>query len=156
MDATNHFKNREYLKSLKLVSLSKNILYYLLTIACLAGYSWLYYSITSNNSNTDGFELCLIKQATNIPCPSCGATRSLISLAQGDFLGALYTNPYGLIIGFTLLIVPPWLIIDISMKRNSLYNTYQKIEFHLKKPQFYIPLIVLILINWIWNITKGL
>ena len=138
------------------MSLSRNKLYYLLTIACLAGYSWLYYSISSINSYIDGFEVCLIKRVTTIPCPSCGTTRSVTSLIQGDFLEALYMNPFGFIIGVILLITPPWLLIDVSMKRNSLYNTYQKIEFHLKKPQFYIPLTALVLINWVWNITKGL
>ena len=65
-------------------------------------------------------------------------------------------NPFGFIIAFILLIIPPWLLIDVSTKRSTLYNTYQKIEFHLKKPQFYIPLTALVLINWVWNITKGL
>ena len=76
-----------------LVLLSRNKLYYLLTIACIAGYSWLYFSMNSNQSQQGGFEVCLIKHVTDIPCPSCGSTRSVVSLVQGNFIDALYMNP---------------------------------------------------------------
>ncbi len=36
---------------------------------------------------------CPLKRLTAVPCPTCGATRSVLSLAQGDLLGALLYNP---------------------------------------------------------------
>ena len=68
--------------------LDRNKLYSILLIACVVGYIWLYYSITSNVTKNKSVEVCLIKHATNIPCPSCGSTRSMISLTKGNFVEA--------------------------------------------------------------------
>jgi len=134
----------------------RNKLYSFLLIACLAGYIWLYYSITQNKTGNISSEVCLIKHVTNIPCPSCGSTRSVISLSQGDVIGALYLNPIGFIVAFIMLVAPFWIIADTIMKSNTLFHFYQKTEASLKKPMIGIPLILLVIINWIWNITKGL
>ena len=77
------------------MTLDRNKLYSILFIACLAGYIWLYFSITKNITENKSVEVCLIKHVTNIPCPSCGSTRSVISLTKGDFVGALKFNPIG-------------------------------------------------------------
>ena len=127
-----------------------------LFIACLAGYSWLYYNMNNMGTTSNTVEVCLIQQVTNIPCPSCGSTRSVISLANGDFVQALKINPLGYLVAIIMLLTPLWIIFDIATKRKTFYGFYQKMERFLKKPQFAIPLILLIIINWIWNITKAL
>ena len=136
--------------------LDRNKLYSILLIACVAGYIWLYYSITSNVTENKSVEVCLIKHATNIPCPSCGSTRSIISLTKGNFVEAFDLNPIGYLVALIMLISPVWIISDVIFKKNSLFKCYQIIENHLKKPKYAIPLILLVIINWIWNITKGL
>ena len=138
------------------MSLNRNRLYSILLIACVAGYIWLYYSIKSNTTEKKSVEVCLIKHATNIPCPSCGSTRSVISLTKGNFVEAFDLNPVGYIVALIMLIAPVWIITDMILRNNSLFKCYQKIENHLKKPKYAIPLILLVIINWIWNITKGL
>ncbi|RDI49440.1 uncharacterized protein DUF2752 [Flavobacterium glaciei] len=135
--------------------LDRNKLYSILLIACVAGYIWLYYSITSNVTENKSVEVCLIKHTTNIPCPSCGSTRSIISLTKGNFVEAFDLNPIGYIVALIMLIAPVWIIVDIILRNNSLFVCYQKIESHLKKTKYAIPLILLVIINWIWNITKG-
>jgi len=132
----------------------RNKLYSLLFTACVAGYIWIIYSV--NTINNGFFEGCFIKQLTNIPCPSCGSTRSIISMMNGDFFGALKINPLGYIVAFIMLSSPIWIIVDILTKRKTLFTFYLKIESFCRKPQFAIPLLVLLLFNWIWNITKGL
>jgi hypothetical protein len=131
-------------------------LYLLLGIACLAGYTWLYLSMTNNSPQRDMMEVCLIKHVVNIPCPSCGSTRSVISLAKGEFLQALEINPLGYVVATIMLLIPFWIIFDIMIKRKTLFEFYQKTEMFLKRPRFAIPLILLVIINWVWNITKGL
>ena len=133
---------------------SRNKLYSILFTACVAGYIWLYYSL--NTINNGFFEGCFIKQLTNLPCPSCGSTRSIILMMKGDFFGALKINPLGYIVSFIMLSSPIWIIVDILTKKKTLFTFYLKIESFFRKPQFAIPLLVLILFNWIWNITKGL
>jgi hypothetical protein len=127
-----------------------------LLIACLAGYIWLYFSTSKNNAGSISAGVCLIKYVTNIPCPSCGSTRSVISLLKGDFIGVLNLNPIGYLVALIMLVTPIWIIADTIMRGNTLFTFYRKIEIYLKKPKIAIPLILLLIINWIWNITKGL
>lgn len=136
--------------------LSRSKLYTLLFIACCAGYIWLYIGITTNKTETNPVEVCLIKQITNIPCPSCGSTRSVLALLHGELVQSVLINPFGLIIVFIMVVTPVWILMDIVTKRQSLYHFYHKMENVLKKPQFAIPLILLVILNWIWNIIKGL
>lgn len=124
--------------------------------ACTAGYIWVYLGIELNLAETNSAEVCLFKYLTNIPCPSCGSTRSVISIIKGDFATSILINPFGFIIVFIMLVAPAWIIIDIITKKKTLFNFYQEIELILKNPQYAIPLALLVMINWIWNITKEL
>lgn len=134
----------------------RNKLYSLLFIACAAGYIWLYFGLNNYNAANGAVEVCLVKHFTNIPCPSCGSTRSVISLTHGDFMAALQINPLGYVVASIMLIAPLWLALDVIKKRNTLFLVYRKMEDYLKRPQYALPLIVLVVANWIWNITKGL
>lgn len=133
---------------------SRNKLYFFLTILCTAGYFWMYFNLTKHqNTNID---VCLFKHATKIPCPSCGSTRSITQIVKGNFQQALYINPLGLLGALVLLITPFWILADVVTRKKSLFNSYQKIESLLKKPKIAIVCIILIVINWIWNIHKEL
>ena len=55
-----------------------------------------------------------------------------------------------------MLITPIWILFDVTTKKKTLLNFYRQIEIVLRKPQIAIPLILFVLINWIWNITKEL
>jgi hypothetical protein len=131
-------------------------LYAILFILCMAGYAWLYYCVKTNITEKKSVEICLIKRVTSLPCPSCGSTRSVISLVKGEFSDALTINPLGYIVAAIMIMTPAWVLIDTVLKKKTLFKFYQKIELYLKKPQFAIPLIVLVITNWLWNISKGL
>lgn len=136
--------------------LSRNKLYSIMFIACFAGYIWLYFGLLYEHAISKPVQVCLIKHFTNIPCPSCGSTRSILSLTKGNFTEAFSINPMGILAAVIMLLLPIWIIADMINKKNTLFNFYQKTEIYLRKPQFAIPLVVLVIINWIWNITKGL
>jgi hypothetical protein len=133
---------------------SKGKLYTLLLLACTTGYIWLYWGLNGAQQHSIG--LCLIKQLTNIPCPSCGSTRAILSLLHGNIAASLYLNPFGLIVAVILLFVPIWIAIDLVAQKATLYRFYHQIDKTLKKPLYAVPLVLLVVINWIWNITKGL
>tara|TARA_B110000503_G_C7078306_1_gene383962 strand:- start:517 stop:903 length:387 start_codon:yes stop_codon:yes gene_type:complete len=128
----------------------------MLFTACLLGYTWLYYNVAIKPAEGKQVEVCLIKYHLNIPCPSCGSTRSIISMLKGDFNGALKKNPFGYLIAIIMIIIPPWIITDTIKGTKTLFNFYLKAETYLKKRKIVIPLILIVIINWIWNITKGL
>jgi len=128
-------------------------LYAIVLTACLAGYIWLGFQFFIPQESI-GF--CMIKKATSIPCPSCGTSRSIISIFQGEFKKAFLWNPLGYASLFIMLVSPLWISIDLWQHKNSYFRTYRKLEYWLKKPSIYLPSILFILMNWIWNIMKGL
>jgi hypothetical protein len=137
--------------------MSRGRLYSLLLLACTAGYVWLafsYFDRIRNSENT--FGVCLIKHATDIPCPSCGSTRSALAFLSGDFSESLLINPLGILLLFIMVIAPIWILKDLYTGESSFFIIYQKAERSFQKKIIAIPSILLILTNWIWNIYKGL
>ena len=135
--------------------MTRNKLYVLLSAACLVGYFWLFISYTNIVSHGNELGVCLFKQITGIPCPSCGSTRSVLALLNGDLISALKWNPIGLILVVVIVISPLWILFDVSTKRESLFHFYIRGEQLLRHKWIAILAIVLVLLNWVWNIYKG-
>lgn len=138
------------------MTITKNKLYRWMLLACTAGYAWLFWVSHHLRSGANSFDLCFIKHATNIPCPSCGVTRSAISFLHGDFLKALYLNPLGIAISAILIISPLWIALDYLLRKKTFLNFYLNAEELIRKPAIAVTLSLLVLSNWVWNITKGL
>jgi len=136
--------------------MSRNKLYAILAAACAAGYTWLLLTYFRNVSNESDFGVCVFKQVTGVPCPSCGTTRSVLSILKGDILEGILWNPFGIIIIFILFIFPVWIISDVLSRKDTLFNVYNQTELFLKRKWIAIPAILIVLVNWIWNIVKGL
>lgn len=135
--------------------MKRNKLYAILLVACMAGGAWLFYNVSLSEAECAG-GICLLKSTTNIPCPSCGSTRAILSLLHGNFISSLRINPFGIIVFAIVLIAPLWILTDVLRRRSSLLNFYNRFESFLQRPRVMIPFAFLVLINWIWNITKGL
>lgn len=133
------------------MGLTKNKFYFLLSVSCLAGYAWLAYSGMSVSSS---FNPCIFRHVTGIPCPSCGSTRSVLSLINGNILGAIQWNPLGIVLAGILTVSPFWIIYDLIMLKSGLYNTFLKAENFFRNKMVALPSIALILFIWIWNIYK--
>lgn len=132
-------------------------LYLLLGIMLAAGYSWLLYQVlTGHAENNDQQGVCLFHLVTGIPCPSCGSTRSVAALMHGELLKALAINPLGLVIAAIMVCAPFWLLYDVVTGRSSLYEYFCKAEALIARPVLAVPAIILLILNWIWNISKGL
>ena len=132
----------------------KNKLYLIILIACFSGY--LYLLFTTNYSEDGQISVCMIKNATGYPCPSCGTTRAVQAIYKGDLTGSVTFNPLGIIVSLALLILPFWIGFDLATKKQTFYVAYNKMEAILKQKKIAIPLIILVVVNWIWNIYKEL
>lgn len=131
--------------------MTRGKLYSLTSTACFAGYLWVGFSYY--HYRTIG-EICLFKRITHIPCPSCGSTRAILSLLHRNFLEALLLNPLGYLIFLVMLVLPFWIAIDLITRKASFLRFYQYAELFLKKKSIAIPIITLLIINWMWNIFK--
>ncbi|MFV0378304.1 MAG: DUF2752 domain-containing protein [Mangrovibacterium sp.] len=136
--------------------ISRTKLYTLLSIVCISGYAWLLIQLSQNGTNTGLPTVCFIKSVTGVPCPSCGSTRSVLELLHGQLKSAFLLNPLGFVLLAGLLIIPLWLLFDLLSQRQSLLQVYLRSEQFIRKPLPAIIFILLLLINWIWNIVKGL
>ena len=136
--------------------MGRNKLYTFLSTACAAGYIWLIMTYYRTFSLALEPGVCLVKRVTGVPCPSCGTTRSVLSILKGDILEGMHWNPFGIIIILILVIFPVWIISDVLSRKNTLFNVYNQTELFLKRKWIAVPAILLVLVNWIWNIVKGL
>jgi hypothetical protein len=98
----------------------------------------------------------MIRHITGVSCPSCGTTRSMISFLNGNIREALYWNPLGILTSLFMVLIPLGILHDYWRKKNSIYEFYLKAEEKLKQRKFYIPAVLLIIVNWGWNIYKDL
>lgn len=103
-----------------------------------------------------GGGVCLIKQATGIPCPSCGTTRAIDALLHGHFAESVLLNPFGLLVFGAMVLFPLWVLVDLVSGKQSFFLFYKGFEKILQRRFIAIPLVILVLLNWIWNIFKGL
>ncbi|MEN2718840.1 DUF2752 domain-containing protein [Capnocytophaga sputigena] len=129
--------------------------YTFITLLCLASWGWLLSHFLSHRHDI-GVAVCVIKNVTGYPCPSCGTTRSVVSFFEGHWLEALLINPLGVLAAIALVSIPLWLLCDLFLKKPTLYRSFITFERVFKRPQVYIPFFIFILLNWIWNIYKGL
>jgi hypothetical protein len=138
------------------MALTRNRFNLFISLAVLAGYGWL--ALVSRFKPEDvgvKFDVCLIRHFIHIPCPSCGSTRSVLALMHGDLAGGLYWNPLGFLILAVLLILPFWIGYDMLLQKDTLFKFFGLFENTLRRRWVAISAIALILVNWAWNIVKG-
>ncbi len=135
--------------------MSRKQLYSLVIIAAGIGCGWLVYSIWNISRSVHiGSTVCMFKKITGLPCPSCGATRAIITLLKGHWEDSLLINPLGVLLLLSLFIFPVWVGCDFVKKRKSFWLFYLKTEQQLRKRRIAIPFVLLIVVNWVWNIYK--
>ncbi len=132
--------------------MTKKRFYLAVVLYYLAGLFWL---IVSSSSVELPFG-CIFKHTSGLPCPSCGTTRSLLCIFQGNIWEAMYWNPMGIFWLIIILILPVWLIYDWLRQRTTFQKAYQTMEASIRKKKVFIPLLFLIGANWVWNIMKGI
>ena len=136
----------------------KQTLYRFLAAACLAGIAWLG---LAGGLSAYGYQMpwtgCALKFLTDLPCPSCGSTRAALGLLAGDFSAPLKANPLGGLLLSGLVIVPLWMLYDRIAGRESLFMSVTgTLELLRTHRSLVVTGAMLVTLNWIWNISKGL
>jgi len=131
--------------------MTKKRFYFFVSIVCVAGYFWIFLNYFNHSARWIG---CLFYRITHIPCPSCGATRSVIALLQGNLREALYCNPLGIVVFLIAIIFPVWILTDVITRKESLFSFYNWINKGFSFNIITVLIILLLLCNWIWNVYK--
>ena len=134
--------------------MTKNKLYAIISIACFLGLAYLFYKI--NYSESSHLTVCIIKNVTGYACPSCGTTRAVQLFLQGEIAASVLMNPFGILVAILMIFSPIWILFDLITKKETFFFWYKKTEEIIRIKWIAIPLILLVILNWIWNIYKGL
>jgi len=135
----------------------KRNLYIVLACLSLAGYVWLGWNFLEGTVHSAVPSVCLFKEITGLPCPSCGTTRSLGLLMHGEFRESLMMNPFGMLLALALVVVPLWIAADAFSNSGSFYRRYVQMEQQLVHNKLLAAsAVVIVALNWAWNIAKGL
>lgn len=135
--------------------MTRNKLYTIVILACMTGWAWIKFNTASTSAPAET-TVCIFKHVTNVPCPSCGTTRSVVTLMEGDVMEAFLTNPFGLLVATFILVGPPWIIWDLLTGNKTFMLWYERAESFIRQKKVAIVLIGLVVANWIWNIFKAL
>ncbi len=92
--------------------------------------------------------LCVFRNVTNLPCPTCGTTRATLAFARGDVLAGVLYNPFvvtAIAIGLTLRAVQ-WV-----------FGRRVAITISPRSKRFGWALVAgLFLTNWAYLIARGI
>ena len=66
-------------------------------------------------SHDAGPSICLLRQVAHVACPTCGLTRSLASLARGEWGAAMTLHPFGVLLVAQL--AAGWLLWGVAVAR---------------------------------------
>jgi hypothetical protein len=130
--------------------------YAILTILCLAGWGIVVADrFLFDGTWFEGKTLCLIKELTGCPCPSCGIRTGIGFITRFEVSRAVLHNPFSLLVAAGGLVVPVWIIRDFFYHDLSLFRFNRKTGIWLKKnPLAIVIFVIMILGNWIWNFYK--
>jgi hypothetical protein len=134
--------------------MSRKKLYLFILCFAFAGYSWIILNHYLLNANKPAVNVCLFRNVTGIPCPSCGTTHAVISIATGDFRKAFYENILGFPAAAMLLVFPLWILTDLLFKKESFYRFYRKTEIFLRKKWIAYAALGLLMVIWVWNVYR--
>ena len=84
---------------------------------------------------TQGLWTCPFFKFTGIPCPSCGLTRSLISLSQGDFKTSWKYHSFGLVLTAIATVTIPYILTELILNKKM---SHPLLKFWLSRPSQWI------------------
>ena len=101
---------------------------------------------------------CPFKSIMGFACPGCGTTRGFYAIIiHHDIHEAIVRyNALSVIEIPMLILLSIMLALDFLMHKHMLYDICIKIDIALKQKRILIPIILLIIANWGWNILKDI
>lgn len=98
-----------------------------------------------------GLPSCKLMDWTGVPCPGCGVTTSVAFAARGHVIESLRTQPFGLVMALTILVLPLWALVA-HFSGQDLYRSIQS----RRAGKIGIALAVLLGLAWIYKLVMVL
>ena len=132
--------------------MARSRFYGIVLVMTVVAYAWVGYNAYVRAHDTSGISICIIRSVTGVPCPGCGATRSVMHLMHGDVLDALRSNPLGIAAVIALGVIPWWIVVDLATGRSSLIDAYTWSNRVLRQRAVMVGVLFFIACLWTWNI----
>ncbi len=130
--------------------------YYFTTSFLIVGFGWIVWNLFYFQQSKSGLQFCVLKNTVGLPCPACGTTRSVLNIVHGDLSTAFLLNPFGIVAFIGMVVFPFWIFYDYWNAKRTLWSFYLRVIKFLGNKKFSFFVIVLVLMNWIWNIQKDI
>ena len=88
---------------------------------------------------TQGLWTCPFFKFTGIPCPSCGLTRSLICLSQGDISSSLQYHGFGLVLTAIATVTISYILTELILNKKM---SHPLLKFLVSRPSRWILVIM--------------
>lgn len=99
---------------------------------------------------------CIFHSVTGYPCPACGTRRAFFALLNGNIYESILINPYGLLLLLLAVFYITGMASDLIRNKRWFQNWLKQAERYLANKYILTIIIALTILNWIWNINKGL
>lgn len=87
---------------------------------------------------------CVFRGLSDIPCPTCGATRALISLTKGNFVDAVTMNPLVAMLVLAAVVSCVYSIVSVLFgMRRMIFSLSER-----EKDGIRIAAVMIVLLNW--------
>ena len=92
---------------------------------------------------------CAVKGITGIPCPTCGSTRAIVHLAQGDIAAALLMNPLvsACVLGACLYFIYSLITLKPGIPRFTVVISERE------RMVLQVGIVVALVVNWMYLIA---
>lgn len=92
--------------------------------------------------------VCQFRNLTGVPCPLCGGTRAMRSIAELDPLAAVQLNPLVFLAGVTILL---WAVFSFTDRWLGIH-ALEAVTNRLRRLPLFPVALGLILLNWLYLI----
>ena len=127
--------------------------YALCAVGCTGGWAWIGLSWTFSGQGL--WKGCLFKQLFHVPCPSCGSTRAVMALLQGDVTSSLTYNPMGMLLAALLVVLPLGILCDGLRHKPVLYRLFLLVDEGLRRRLVFVAFACAVILNWVWVIVHN-
>lgn len=94
--------------------------------------------------------VCGLRNATGLPCPTCGMTRAFVRLTHGDWGGAWHVNPLGSVLCVAAAVFVAWVALRLTVLKRGFVFVASPREKRIAA----VALAVLLGVNWVYLLVS--
>ena len=91
--------------------------------------------------------LCLLRQATGVPCPLCGFTTAAVHLGHADVVGALGASPLAVATCLAFVLVP-------VTRRSRLMTRWREMSHRTRQIAPVVVIVTILIVSEGWQLAR--